>query len=271
MKYINTSDITYNGRLFRGRKIIGTKETLALIYPLRKKAIFTHGWRSKEEQAEMVKKGVSKTLDSNHRRGVAYDIWNWKEMEGEMKKIGFINDLKPWDPGHFTPGGEAHARKTYPVLELTKNVDEYKPSKKVKKPEVIKMKTTPIPDIVIKAPVIPETAPVVELPKEEPKAPQKPVLEAKEEYTATITPINTYKAEPTFEIIEYDEPLTNNFNTMDFAQGYKTLIGVSIVIVTMFAGQYLTADEIGTAVNGVAQIIGAGLAVYGLIMKIIRK
>ena len=85
LKYITTKSVTSKGQLFRGRKIIGTEETLALIYPLIGKAIFVSGWRSKTEQEAMVKKGASKTMDSNHRRGVAYDIWNWKEMEKDIK------------------------------------------------------------------------------------------------------------------------------------------------------------------------------------------
>lgn len=126
LKYIQTKDIKYEGKLFRGRKIIGTEETLKIIYPLIDKAIFTWGWRSKKEQEEMVKKGVSKTLDSNHRRGVAYDIWNWKECEKEMRKLGFINDLS-WDPGHFPFGGENKARKNYKIIdELPKKLEEYK-------------------------------------------------------------------------------------------------------------------------------------------------
>lgn len=127
LKYITTHDIKYKGQLYKGRRILGTEEMLAKIYPLRKKAIFTSGWRSKAEQAEMVKKGVSKTMDSNHRRGVAFDIWNWKEMEAEMKKIGFINDIS-WDKFHFTPGGEAKARSKYQIIDsLPDKLKEYKP------------------------------------------------------------------------------------------------------------------------------------------------
>ena len=135
MKFIITKDVTYNGKLYRGRKIIGTDDTLALIYPLIGKAIFTSGWRSKAEQAEMVKKGVSKTMDSNHRRGVAYDIYNWKDMEVPMNKIGFINDLKPWDPGHFPIWGESKARKNFPIIDtLPTDIQEFNPSEEFMKP-----------------------------------------------------------------------------------------------------------------------------------------
>ncbi len=142
LKFITTKNVTYKGKLYRGRKIIGTEDTLALIYPLIGKAIFTWGWRSKAEQAEMVKKGVSKTMDSNHRRGVAYDIYNWKEMEAKMNKLGFINDLKPWDPGHFPLGGEKKARKNFSLIDaLPKKLEEYKP----KKPESVFIPITIIP------------------------------------------------------------------------------------------------------------------------------
>lgn len=149
LKYIMTKDVSYKGQLFRGRKIIGTEETLALIYPLIGKAIFVWGWRSKEQQDEMVKKGSSKTMDSNHCRGVAYDIWNWQECEAEMRKLGFINDLKPWDPGHFPFGGEDKARKNYPIiLSLPKKLEEYKPSPKIaleypKTPKAVNIPQTP--------------------------------------------------------------------------------------------------------------------------------
>jgi hypothetical protein len=127
LKFLTTGNITYKGQLFRGRKIIGTEETLALIYPLRNKAIFTSGWRSKAEQAEMVKKGASKTMDSNHLRGCAYDIWNWSEMEKEMRKLGFKNEIS-WDKGHFPLGGEDSARKNYKIISsLPKVLEEYKP------------------------------------------------------------------------------------------------------------------------------------------------
>jgi hypothetical protein len=144
LRYINTKDIKYKGQLFRGRKIIGTEETLALIYPLRDKAIFVSGWRSKTEQEVMVKKGASKTMDSNHRRGVAYDIWNWSEMEASMRKLGFINDIS-LDKNHFPLGGEAKARKNYKIIDFLPNkLEEYKPKNKPAEKKKGETTSTPI-------------------------------------------------------------------------------------------------------------------------------
>ena len=127
LKFIVTKDITYKGQLFKSRKIIAEEKMLALIFPLIEKAIFTHGWRSEAEQREYVNKGTSKTMDSNHRRGVCFDIWNWQECEDDMKKLGFINDLKPWDPGHFPFGGEEKARVNYVIInKLPEPLEEYK-------------------------------------------------------------------------------------------------------------------------------------------------
>lgn len=168
LKYITTKDVTYKGKLFRGRKIIGTEKTLALIYPLIGKAIFTSGWRSKKEQEEILRKGASKTMDSNHRRGIAYDIWNWQEIEKEMKKLGFINDLKPWDPGHFPFGGENKARKNFPIIDsLPKNIEKYKPTNKSTTNPKIDVKFEPVTKQESKT-----TQYTTEVPKEAPASPQ---------------------------------------------------------------------------------------------------
>lgn len=157
-----TKDIRFEGQLFRGRKIVAEEEMLRLILKV-PEAIVTWGWRSKEQQAEMVKKGTSKTMDSNHRRGVAFDIWNWQQVEKKMKALGFVNDLKPWDPGHFTPGGEEAARKKYKIIDsLPKDLQEYK-----EKPVAIPPVTSTKPEEKLPSPT-PESK---EPPKVEPATP----------------------------------------------------------------------------------------------------
>lgn len=86
----------------------------------------TASWRSLTLQKQLVAKGASKTLVSNHRRGTAMDVvanWDYiKRIAPTMKKYSLINDLAyakyqngrivatsdlprtgytTWDGGHF--------------------------------------------------------------------------------------------------------------------------------------------------------------------------
>lgn len=83
----------------------------------------TASWRSLTLQKQLVAKGASKTLYSNHRRGTAVDAaadWNYiNKISPILKKYGLVNDLAylnkstgatsakplpgyvPWDGGHF--------------------------------------------------------------------------------------------------------------------------------------------------------------------------
>ena len=67
--------------------------------------VVTASWRSLALQTQLVAKGASKTLSSNHRRGTAVDCFpDEKYIEAiipTMKKYGLVNDLAPWDKDHF--------------------------------------------------------------------------------------------------------------------------------------------------------------------------
>lgn len=67
-------------------------------------------WRSLSAQTQLVAKGASKTLWSNHRRGVAVDCaWSGDEATRAyleriapiMNRYGLVNDLAPWDAVHW--------------------------------------------------------------------------------------------------------------------------------------------------------------------------
>lgn len=58
---------------------------------------------------------------------------------------------------------------------------------------------------------------------------------------------------------------------MDFLPGLKTNIGLVVAIISLVLGTHATSDQIAEIVSNVGQIIGAVLAVYGLIMKIYRS
>lgn len=153
LKFIQTKDIKYNGQLYRGRKIIAHKDLLKLLLQV-PEAIAYSGWRSLDEQKKLVAEGKSKTLNSNHRRGVAVDVINWKEVEPKMRKLGLINDIS-WDRNHFALGGESKATK-YPLIDvLPKVLDEHgKPKKEVDKKKK-EPKTIQIP-IKVEKPVTPQ-------------------------------------------------------------------------------------------------------------------
>lgn len=101
----------------------------------------TASWRSLTLQRQLVAKGASKTLVSNHRRGTAMDVvanWDYiKRIAPTMKKYGLINDLAyakyqsgrivatsdlprvgyvAWDGGHFQWGSNQKAMG-YPLVD----------------------------------------------------------------------------------------------------------------------------------------------------------
>lgn len=91
----------------------------------------TGGWRSLALQKQLVARGASKTLYSNHRRGSAVDCaadWAYiKLIRPTMNKYGLFNDLAyikgnqtdddrftgsvPWDGGHWNYKSNAEASK----------------------------------------------------------------------------------------------------------------------------------------------------------------
>lgn len=80
----------------------------------------TGSWRSLELQRQLVAKGVSKTLLSNHRRGTAVDCYPdvpYIDLIAPiMRKHGFDNDLRPWDKDHFQWKSNVIA-SSYPIVD----------------------------------------------------------------------------------------------------------------------------------------------------------
>jgi hypothetical protein len=101
----------------------------------------TASWRALTLQKQLVAKGASKTLVSNHRRGTAMDVvanWDYiKRIAATMKKYGLINDLAyakyqggrivattdlpragyaAWDGGHFQWQSNGKAA-SYPLID----------------------------------------------------------------------------------------------------------------------------------------------------------
>ena len=107
----------------------------------------TCSWRSLVSQKQLVAKGASKTLYSNHRRGTAVDCvadWDYiKKIAPTMKKHGFVNDLAywnketgqtspsqlpgyvAWDGGHWNWMSNAHAAEYIVRDELPLIFDEF--------------------------------------------------------------------------------------------------------------------------------------------------
>jgi len=113
-----------NGQLYRAREYM-VHEHMAEMLSRVPEAFVVSSWRSLEEQKAMVAKGASKTLQSNHMRGVAVDVANWAEVQDKMNSIGLFNDI-PWDRNHFTIGGERKAARTYPIIPSVSNPPYYK-------------------------------------------------------------------------------------------------------------------------------------------------
>lgn len=90
----------------------------------------TCSWRTNETQQQLVDKGVSWTLLSNHRRGTAIDVmadWDYiGKIEQIMYKHGLVNDLRQYgDGGHFNLLSNTHAG-SYPIInELPANIPEF--------------------------------------------------------------------------------------------------------------------------------------------------
>jgi len=122
-----------NGQLYRAREYM-VHEHMAEMLSRVPEAFVISSWRSLKEQKAMVAKGASKTLQSNHMRGVAVDVANWSEVQDKMRSIGLFNDIT-WDRNHFTIGGERKAAQTYPIIPSVSNPPYYRG--KAKAPNII--------------------------------------------------------------------------------------------------------------------------------------
>lgn len=97
----------------------------------------TCSWRSLIKQKQLVASGASKTLESNHRRGLAVDCvadWGYiNKIAPVMRKYHLINDLAylngaltsadplpgyvAWDGGHWNYGSNKIAQG-YPLIDV---------------------------------------------------------------------------------------------------------------------------------------------------------
>ena len=80
----------------------------------------TGSWRRLATQKQLVAKGVSWTLYSNHRRGTAVDSfpdWTYiRKIQPVMEKYGLVNDLSKYgDGGHWNWISNEEAQK-YPLI-----------------------------------------------------------------------------------------------------------------------------------------------------------
>lgn len=196
LKYYIQPAKRYNGLLYRERKVILDEKMIERVLTV-PEAIVYSSWRSLAEQKKLLAEGKTKTLYSNHRRGLAVDIINWKEVEPKMRKVRLINDIS-WDRNHFTLGGEAVAAKEKIYDSLPAKLEEYKPPKPVDptkpKPQGI-ASDVPKPE---KPPLTPPQTPQDIVPQPEP---QKPA----EATTATPSPIPEPRPLPTArEVIKND-------------------------------------------------------------------
>lgn len=104
----------------------------------------TASWRSLAVQQQLVNRGASQTLQSNHRRAVAVDFyadWDYLDrIKATMNKYGFFNDLAyiknskgqwvKWDGGHWNWISNSHAWNyqlidTLPALIKEVTMQEY--------------------------------------------------------------------------------------------------------------------------------------------------
>jgi len=126
----------HKGLKYSGRWLFVHTDMAERLVKVPEAIVYSH-WRSLKEQQEMVQRGASKTLLSNHRRGVAVDLINWEEMQDKMRAVGLINDI-PWDRNHYTIGGESRAT-LYPLLDSIGDVPTFnapaKEKEKITKPK----------------------------------------------------------------------------------------------------------------------------------------
>jgi len=118
--FINQPTAKYLGQWYLQKKVYGRQEALEALLKV-PNAIVVESYRTREEQQKHIANGTSWTMDSNHRRGVAFDVVNFSEVRDEMLAAGFTHPgtQEGWgkDYFHFVYGGsEEKARMKYPIL-----------------------------------------------------------------------------------------------------------------------------------------------------------
>ena len=126
LKVYKQKAMKFNGLTYRARDVIADELYLDRLTKV-PEAIVVSSWRSLAEQKVMVANGKSKTLNSNHRRGMACDIVNWNAvgMQAKLREVGLMNDIT-WDRNHFAYDSESKATR-FPLIDaLPKKLEEYK-------------------------------------------------------------------------------------------------------------------------------------------------
>jgi hypothetical protein len=125
--YADRPTIKYNDINYNQGRVYGREDALRALQRVPEAIVVprTGSFRSPSEQAELVAKGTSWTTNSNHRRGLAFDIQNFNEVRDKMLAQGFTHPAtqEGWnmDFFHFVYGGsEKEVARTNPVLDLEK-------------------------------------------------------------------------------------------------------------------------------------------------------
>lgn len=61
-----------------------------------------------------------------------------------------------------------------------------------------------------------------------------------------------------------------NLQTLDFMSGYKTYTGTIVFVLSFLLKDVLTESEVVELVNQIGMVLGASLAVYGIVIKLVK-
>lgn len=134
--YVDRPTIEYNGVKYAQGRVYGREDALRALAKVPEAIVVprTGSFRSPKEQEALIQQGTSWTTNSNHRRGLAFDIQNFKEVRDKMIANGFTHPAtqEGWnmDFFHFVYGGsEKEVARTQPILNLDKTEAKSLPNK----------------------------------------------------------------------------------------------------------------------------------------------
>ena len=134
--YVDRPTIEYNGNKYAQGRVYGREDALRALAKVPEAIVIprTGSFRSPQEQQALIQQGTSWTTNSNHRRGLAFDIQNFNEVRDKMIANGFTHPAtqEGWnmDFFHFVYGGsEKEVARTNPILNLEKNQAKPLPNK----------------------------------------------------------------------------------------------------------------------------------------------
>ena len=134
--YVDRPTIEYNGVKHAQGRVYGREDALRALAKVPEAIVVprTGSFRSPKEQEALIQQGTSWTTNSNHRRGLAFDIQNFKEVRDKMIANGFTHPAtqEGWnmDFFHFVYGGsEKEVARTQPILNLDKTEAKSLPNK----------------------------------------------------------------------------------------------------------------------------------------------